>query len=38
VYIAAAAAHIIPRRAFASDQQVDQFVALVEERIRAAVQ
>lgn len=29
VYISAVAAHIIPRRAFASDQQVDQFVALV---------
>lgn len=36
VYITANAAHVIPRRAFASDQQVDQFVALVEERIRAA--
>ena len=36
VYITANAAHVIPRRAFASDQQVDQFVALVEERIRTA--
>jgi hypothetical protein len=36
VYLSAVAAHIIPRRAFASDQQVDQFVALVEERMRAA--
>jgi hypothetical protein len=38
VYTSAVAAHVIPRRAFASDQQVDQFVALVEERIRAAAQ
>src|SRR6188508_1979615 len=38
VYISAVAAHSIPRRAFASDQQVDQFVALVDERIRAAQQ
>jgi hypothetical protein len=38
VYISANAAHIIQRRAFASDQDVDRFVALVEERIRAAAQ
>jgi hypothetical protein len=38
VYISASAAHIIPRRAFASDQDVDRFVALVEDRIRAAAQ
>ena len=36
VYLSSHGAHIIPRRAFASDQQVDQFVALVGERIRAA--
>jgi hypothetical protein len=36
VYISAAVDHIIPRRPFAIDQQVDQFVSLVEERIHAA--
>jgi hypothetical protein len=38
VYNSAVVAHIIPRRAFAGDQQVDQFVAQVDERIRAAQQ
>jgi hypothetical protein len=38
VYLSSHGAHIIPRRAFASDQQVDRFVELVEERIRAARQ
>jgi hypothetical protein len=36
VYINALAAHIIPRRAFSSDDQLDRFVALVRERIRAS--
>ncbi|WP_157995409.1 hypothetical protein [Peristeroidobacter soli] len=36
VYINALAAHIIPRRAFASNEQVWQFVATVKERMRAA--
>jgi hypothetical protein len=38
VYTSAIAAHVIPCRAFASDQQVDRFVALVEQRIRATAQ
>ena len=36
VYINANAAHIIPRRAFASDAQMNEFLALVKQRVRAA--
>jgi len=35
VYTSAIAAHAIPRRAFASDEQLNQFVAMVRERMRA---
>lgn len=34
VYTSAHVAHIIPRRAFASDQQVWQFVATIKDRLR----
>ena len=36
VYTNALAAHIIPRRAFAGDEQLNTFVTLVRERIRAS--
>ncbi|HJR68698.1 MAG TPA: YcxB family protein [Gammaproteobacteria bacterium] len=36
VYVAAHLAHIIPRRAFSSREQVDEFVALVRQRVQAS--
>ncbi len=36
VYLNALSAHIIPRRAFASDAQIKDFVATIKERMRGA--
>ena len=38
VYVTGISAHVIPRRAFSSDAQLNEFVAMVQERIRAAQQ